>query len=37
TYDNAILLVGAIPVALLALIAEIGMSGLQRALQPPTH
>lgn len=36
-YDNAILLVGAIPVALLALIAEIGMSGLQRALQPPTH
>ncbi len=37
TFDNAILLVGAIPVALLALIAEIGMSGLQRALQPPTH
>jgi osmoprotectant transport system permease protein len=37
TYDNSILLVGAIPVALLALIAEIGMSGLQRALQPPTH
>jgi osmoprotectant transport system permease protein len=36
-YDNAILLVGAVPVALLALIAEIGMSGLQRALQPPTH
>ncbi|MGI8854306.1 MAG: ABC transporter permease [Thermomicrobiales bacterium] len=36
-YDNAVLLVGAIPVALLALIAEIGMSGLQRALQPPTH
>lgn len=36
-YDNAILLVGAVPVALLALVAEIGMSGLQRALQPPTH
>ncbi len=36
-YDNAILLVGAVPVALLALIAEVGMSGLQRALQPPTH
>jgi len=36
-YDNAILLVGAVPVALLALIAEIGMSGLQRATQPPTH
>ena len=36
-YDNAVLLVGAVPVALLALIAEIGMSGLQRALQPPTH
>jgi osmoprotectant transport system permease protein len=36
-YDNAILLVGAVPVALLALIAEIGMSGLQRALQPPTQ
>ncbi|MHB8644917.1 MAG: ABC transporter permease [Thermomicrobiales bacterium] len=37
TYDNAILLVGAIPVALLALIAEIGMSALQRVLTPPTH
>ncbi|MDQ6834315.1 MAG: ABC transporter permease [Chloroflexota bacterium] len=36
-YDNTILLVGAVPVAMLALIAEIGMSGLQRALQPPTH
>lgn len=36
-YDNAILLVGAVPVALLALLTEIGMSGLQRALQPPTH
>jgi osmoprotectant transport system permease protein len=36
-YDNAILLVGAVPVALLALVAEIGMSGVQRALQPPTR
>ncbi len=35
-YDNSILLVGAIPVALLALIAEISLSSLQRALQPPT-
>lgn len=34
-YDNAILLVGAIPVALLALVAEIGMGALQRAIQPP--
>jgi osmoprotectant transport system permease protein len=34
-YDNAVLLVGAIPVALLALIAEIGLSLLQRAVQPP--
>lgn len=34
-YDNAILLVGAIPVALLALAAEVGLSTLQRALQPP--
>lgn len=34
-YDNAILLVGAIPVALLALIAEIGLSTLQRSVQPP--
>jgi osmoprotectant transport system permease protein len=34
-YDNAILLVGAIPVALLALIAEISLSTLQRLLQPP--
>ena len=30
-YDNAILLVGAIPVALLALLAELGLSSLQRA------
>lgn len=36
-YDNAILLVGAIPVAILALCAEVGMSALQRAIQPPTH
>ncbi|AFZ19720.1 ABC transporter permease [Allocoleopsis franciscana] len=35
-YDKAILLVGAIPVALLALIAEVSLSVLQRSLQPPT-
>lgn len=35
-YDNAVLLVGAIPVAILALLAEIGLSGLQRLVQPPT-
>lgn len=35
-YDNAILLVGAIPVALLAIVAEIGMGTIQRALQPPS-
>lgn len=34
-YDSRILLVGAIPVALLALLAEIGFSGLQQWLQPP--
>jgi osmoprotectant transport system permease protein len=34
-YDNAILLVGAIPVALLAIAAEIGLGTLQRALEPP--
>jgi len=34
-YDNAVLLVGAVPVALLALGAEIGLSGLQRAIEPP--
>ena len=34
-YDSAILLVGAIPVALLALLAELGLSSLQRAVQPP--
>ncbi len=35
SYDNAILLVGAIPVALLAVTAEVGLSLLQRAVQPP--
>ncbi len=35
-YDNAILLVGAIPVAVLAIIAEVSLSALQRSLQPPT-
>lgn len=35
-YDSAILLVGAIPVALLALLAEISLSWLQRSLQPPS-
>lgn len=34
-YDPAILLVGAVPVALLALIAEVGLSWVQRSLQPP--
>lgn len=34
-YDNSILLVGAIPVALLALIAEISLSLVQRWVQPP--
>lgn len=34
-YDNAILLVGAVPVALLAVAAEAGLSLLQRAAQPP--
>lgn len=34
-YDHAILLVGAIPVALLTLLAEGLIGGLQRALQPP--
>lgn len=36
-YDNAILLVGAIPVALLALIAEVSLSTLQQAIQPPVR
>jgi osmoprotectant transport system permease protein len=35
-YDNAILLVGAIPVALLAIAAEVGLGTLQRTVQPPT-
>ena len=35
-YDNAILLVGALPVALLALFAEVGLGAVQRSLQPPT-
>jgi osmoprotectant transport system permease protein len=34
-YDNAILLVGAVPVAVLAILAEVGMSGLQRLAQSP--
>jgi osmoprotectant transport system permease protein len=34
-YDNAILLVGAIPVAVLALIAEVSLSAIQRSLAPP--
>ena len=34
-YDNAILLVGAIPVAALAIGAELGLSTLQKALEPP--
>lgn len=34
-YDQAILLVGAIPVAGLALLAEVSLSALQRYLQPP--
>ncbi|MBW4654851.1 MAG: ABC transporter permease [Kaiparowitsia implicata GSE-PSE-MK54-09C] len=36
-YNNAILLVGAIPVAMLALGAEITLSRVQRSLQPPTR
>ena len=35
-YDPAILLVGAVPVALLALMAETSLSFLQRSLQPPS-
>jgi osmoprotectant transport system permease protein len=34
-YDNSILLVGAIPVAVLALLAEISLSAVQRVVQPP--
>jgi len=36
-YDPAILLVGAIPVAVLAFLAEAGMGFLQRVVQPPTR
>ncbi len=35
-YDNAILLTGAIPVAVLALVAEVSLSAVQRYLEPPT-
>ncbi|HHP7244693.1 MAG TPA: ABC transporter permease [Elainellaceae cyanobacterium] len=35
-YDPAILLVGAIPVAGLALLAEISLASLQKAVQPPS-
>ena len=35
-YDNAILLVGGIPVALFALVAEVSLTALQRYLEPPT-
>lgn len=35
-YDPAILLVGAVPVALLALLAEVSLSWLQRSLQTPS-
>jgi osmoprotectant transport system permease protein len=35
-YDPAILLVGAIPVAVLALVAEVSLTALQRCLAPPT-
>jgi osmoprotectant transport system permease protein len=34
-YDSSILLVGAIPVAVLALLAEISLSTVQRVVQPP--
>jgi osmoprotectant transport system permease protein len=34
-YDTAILLVGAVPVAMLAIVAELGLGAAQRALQPP--
>jgi osmoprotectant transport system permease protein len=35
-YDNSILLVGAVPVALLSLVVEILLSSLQHAVQPPS-
>lgn len=34
-YDQSILLVGAVPVALLTLFAEAGLNGIQRLAQPP--
>lgn len=34
-YDPSILLIGAAPLALLALVGEIGLSTLQKAMQPP--
>ena len=34
-YENSILLVGAIPVALLAILAEVLLGGLQRLVEPP--
>jgi len=34
-YDTSILLVGAVPIALLALVVEVGLSMLQHALEPP--
>lgn len=34
-YDQAILLVGAVPVAILTLAAEVGLGFIQRAVQPP--
>ena len=34
-FDTAILLVGAVPVAVLALLAELGMGALERAVRPP--
>ena len=36
-YDNSILLVGAIPVALLALITEVTMNWLQQTVEPPGY
>lgn len=35
-YDNAVLLVGALPVAVFALVAEVGLNAIQRSLEPPT-
>lgn len=36
-YDNSVLLVGAVPVAILSLGAEISLSALQRWVQPPSR